>query len=105
VLKSQLVKKLTQANPHLFERNAEKIVRVILDEMTMALAHHGRVELRGFGSFGVKLREAHIGRNPHNGAQIPVAEKYQPFFRMARELLERLNREGSGASSLISRER
>jgi integration host factor subunit beta len=99
VLKSELVEKIAQANPRLFQRDAERIVSAVIDEIAAALASRDRVELRGFGSFGVKHRNAHRGRNPRTGASVPVTDKYLPFFKMSREMLERLNREKSALAS------
>jgi integration host factor subunit beta len=64
MIKSELIKRIASQNSHLFERDIEKIVNVILDEMVEALRRGDRVELRGFGAFSVKLREARQGRNP-----------------------------------------
>jgi integration host factor subunit beta len=100
MLKSQLVEKIARANPKLFQRDAEKLLQILLDEITTALASHGRVELRGFGSFRAKHRDAHLGRNPRTGVSILVQDKYLPSFKMAREIHERLNPEGSGLGSM-----
>ena len=62
MMKSELVKRIASQNPHLFERDIEKIVNAILDEMIEALRRGDRVELRGFGMFSAKLREARQGR-------------------------------------------
>jgi len=68
MIKSELVQKLAERNPHLYQRDVEHIVNAILDEITAALARGDRVELRGFGAFSVKNRPARTGRNPRTGA-------------------------------------
>jgi integration host factor subunit beta len=69
----------------------EKIVNAILDEITSALARGDRVELRGFGAFSVKHRDARVGRNPRTGAHVSVDEKAVPFFKTGKEMRDRLN--------------
>lgn len=99
MIKSQLVARLTQRYPHLYHRDVERIVGTVLDEISQALAKGDRVELRGFGAFSVKSRPARTGRNPRTGASVTVQEKKAPFFRTGKELRERLNINGSEASS------
>ena len=94
VIKSELVQRLTEKNPHLYQRDVEKIVNAILDEVTAALAGGNRVELRGFGAFSVKKRDARLGRNPRTGAHVDVDEKMVPFFKTGKEMRERLNIQG-----------
>ena len=94
MIKSELVQRLTEKNPHLYQRDVEKIVNAILDEVTSALAGGNRVELRGFGAFSVKRREARLGRNPRTGAHVDVNEKMVPFFKTGKEMRERLNIQG-----------
>lgn len=89
--KSELIARLAARNPHLFQRDVERIVSTIFDEITRALARGDRVELRGFGAFSVKEREARTGRNPRTGEAVPVAEKAVPFFKTGKQLRERLN--------------
>ncbi len=89
--KSDLIKRLADANPHLTQRDIEKIVSVVFDEVTDALARRDRVELRGFGAFSVREREARIGRNPRTGAEVSVPDKVVPYFKTGKELRERLN--------------
>jgi integration host factor subunit beta len=88
--KSELVQRLAEANPHLAGRDADIIVTTIFEEITAALSRGDRVEVRGFGAFAVKKREAHIGRNPRTGSRIPVTEKHRPFFRTGKRLRDRL---------------
>jgi len=98
--KSELILRLMEQNPHIFEgerdhrlyhRDAERIVNTIFDEITTALAHGDRVELRGFGAFSIKRRAPRIGRNPRTGEAVSVAEKFVPFFKTGKSLRERLN--------------
>ena len=91
MIKSELVQKIADNNPHLYQRDVENIVNAILDEITEALADGNRVELRGFGAFSVKNRPARIGRNPRTGEKVEVEEKWVPFFKTGKELRERLN--------------
>jgi len=88
--KSELVQRLAEANPHLYQRDAEIIVTAIFDEITAALSRGDRVELRGFGAFSVKKRDAHIGRNPRTGDSTAVSEKHVPFFKTGKRLRDRL---------------
>jgi integration host factor subunit beta len=96
MIKSELVQRIANRNPHLYLRDVEKIVNAIFDEITAALARGDRVELRGFGAFSVKHREARVGRNPRTGAQVPVGEKSVPFFKTGKEMRERLNERNEG---------
>jgi integration host factor subunit beta len=89
--KSELIARLAEQNPHLFQRDVERIVATIFDEITEALARGDRVELRGFGAFSVKRRGPRIGRNPRTGDAVRVAEKCVPYFKTGKELRERLN--------------
>ena len=91
VIKSELVQRIAKRNPQLFQRDVENIVNAILDEITNALARGDRVELRGFGAFSVKRRDARVGRNPRTGAPVSVEEKSVPFFKTGKEMRERLN--------------
>lgn len=91
MIKSELVQRIAQANPHLYQRHVEMIVNTILEEITKALARGDRVELRGFGAFSVKNRPARTGRNPRTGAKVSVEQKYVPFFKTGKEMRERLN--------------
>jgi integration host factor subunit beta len=89
--KSELVQRLAEANPHLYQRDVEVIVTAIFDEISAALARGDRVELRGFGAFSVKRRDARVGRNPRTGDSVSVAEKHIPFFKTGKQLRDRLN--------------
>jgi integration host factor subunit beta len=89
--KSELIARLAEANPHLFQRDVERIVTTIFDEITAALARGDRVELRGFGAFSAKQRGARVGRNPRTGASVQVSAKYIPYFKSGKLLREKLN--------------
>ena len=89
--KSELILRLAEQNPHLYQRDVERIVSTIFDEISNALAGGDRVELRGFGAFSVKTRDARVGRNPRTGDAVSVARKFVPFFKAGKDLRERLN--------------
>tara|TARA_B100000315_G_C14341452_1_gene479788 strand:+ start:489 stop:767 length:279 start_codon:yes stop_codon:yes gene_type:complete len=89
--KSELIARLAEANPHLYQRDVERIVTTIFEEITSALARGDRVELRGFGAFSVKERSARVGRNPRTGQAVNVASKYIPYFKTGKQLREKLN--------------
>jgi integration host factor subunit beta len=91
MIKSELIQRIASRNGNLYQRDVERIVGTILDEITAALARGDRVELRGFGAFSVKKRDARTGRNPRTGAQVAVQEKSVPFFKTGKEMRERLN--------------
>jgi integration host factor subunit beta len=91
MIKSELIAKLAAANPHLFQRDVERIVGTIFEEIAAALERGDRVELRGFGAFSVKSRPARTGRNPRTGEPVSVERKFVPFFKTGKELRERLN--------------
>ena len=91
MLKSELIERITAENPHLYQRDVETIVNAILDTITTALAQGDRVELRGFGVFAVKKRDARTGRNPRNGTKVAVPEKIVPTFKTSRDMHRRLN--------------
>ncbi len=89
--KSELIQRLAERNPHLYQRDVERIVSTIFDEISGALARGDRVELRGFGAFSVKNREARAGRNPRTGETVHVPRKSVPFFKVGKDLRMRLN--------------
>jgi integration host factor subunit beta len=89
--RSELVLKLLSLKPNLTMAQAEKTVDVILEEITSALAKGQRVELRGFGVFTTRKRQARAGRNPRTGASVQVEAKTIPFFKAGKQLKERLN--------------
>ena len=89
--KSELIARLAARNPHLYQRDVERIVATVFDEISKALAGGHRVELRGFGAFSVKKREPRTGRNPRTGDSVQVSEKHIPFFKTGKQLRDRLN--------------
>ncbi|MEN5083302.1 integration host factor subunit beta [Bosea sp. TWI1241] len=91
MIKSELVQRIAERNTHLYQRDIENIVGSILDEIVKALARGDRVELRGFGAFSTKQREARIGRNPRTGDAVEVEQKLVPVFKTGKELRLRLN--------------
>ena len=93
MIRSELIAKIAEENPHLFQRDVEKIVNTIFEEIIEAMARGDRVELRGFGAFSVKKRDARTGRNPRTGTAVDVAEKAVPFFKTGKLLRDRLNGE------------
>ncbi|GGE41092.1 integration host factor subunit beta [Primorskyibacter flagellatus] len=94
MIRSELIQKIADENPHLYQRDVEKIVNVIFDEIIEAMARGDRVELRGFGAFSVKKRDARTGRNPRTGEAVDVEEKHVPFFKTGKLLRDRLNGQG-----------
>lgn len=89
--KSQLIQRIAELNPHLYQRDVERIVSTVFDEISAALADGDRVELRGFGAFSVKIRDARLGRNPRTGETVSVARKAVPFFKTGKQLRDMLN--------------
>jgi integration host factor subunit beta len=97
--KSELIAHLAAENPHLRQPDIELIVATIFDEITAALARGDRVELRGFGAFSAKKRDARTGRNPRTGEAVSVSEKVVPVFKTGKEMRQRLN----GTSKSLTR--
>src|SRR6202022_3400398 len=92
MLKSELIKHIAGQNPHLYERDVEKIVNAVLDEIVSAMARHDRVELRGFGAFSIRIRSARTARHPQSGTTVSVSKKVVPFFKTGKEMRRRLNK-------------
>lgn len=91
MIRSELIQKIADENPHLYQRDVERIVNTIFEEITNAMSRGDRVELRGFGAFSVKKRDARVGRNPRTGEAVEVEEKHVPFFKTGKLLRDRLN--------------
>ena len=91
MIRSELIQKIAEENPHLFQRDVERIVATVFDEIIDAMARGERVELRGFGAFSVKQRQSRQGRNPRTGETVQVDEKHVPFFKTGKLLRDRLN--------------
>ena len=90
--KSDLIIKVTSKYPELYQKDANKIVNIFFNTLSLALSKSERIELRGFGVFDVKKREARIARNPKNGDVVAVATKNVPFFRMGKAMKDRINK-------------
>jgi len=91
MIRSELIQKIADENPHLYQRDVERIVNTIFEEITGAMSEGDRVELRGFGAFSVKKRDERTGRNPRTGEAVQVEEKHVPFFKTGKLLRDRLN--------------
>jgi integration host factor subunit beta len=91
MIKSELILRVAAQNPHLYNRDVEKVVNTIFDEIEAALVGRERVELRGFGIFTLRARSARAGRNPKTGAFVSVPEKQHPSFKTGKEMHARLN--------------
>ena len=94
MIRSELVEALARDNPELRAEEVEQVVHIFFDEIAERLAEGGRVELRGFGAFSTREREARKGRNPRTGEAVEVAEKFIPFFKTGKQLRDRLNGDG-----------
>lgn len=93
--KSDLILRLAELYPHLLQKDIERIVGTVFDEITNALARGNRVELRGFGAFSVKRRDSRQGRNPRTGEAVAVSQKYVPFFKTGKQLRDELNKKSA----------
>ena len=91
MIRSELIEKIAAENPHLYQRDVERIVNTVFDEIIEAMSNGDRVELRGFGAFSVKHRDARTGRNPRTGEAVSVEAKSVPFFKTGKLLRDRLN--------------
>ena len=91
MIRSELIQTIADDNPHLLQRDVERIVNTVFEEITDAMANGERVELRGFGAFSVKQRDARLGRNPRTGEAVSVDSKRVPFFKTGKLLRDRLN--------------
>jgi len=97
MIRSELVQKLCGDFPDLTQREVEGMVGAVFDSITDQLAKGGRVELRGFGAFSTRQRDARVGRNPRTGESVSVNAKRVPYFKPGKEMRERLNlHEGDG---------
>ena len=91
LIKSKLIQNITEANPHLFVRDVERIVNTIFNEITQSLAEGKRVELRGFGAFSVQHRKQRTGRNPRTGESIQIPASKRPKFTVGKALKDSVN--------------
>ncbi len=90
--KSELILRLSKRFPHLYQRDVETLVNTVLSGISDALVEGDRVELRGFGAFSIRKREARKARNPKNGAEVHIGERCAIYFRTGKELRERINK-------------
>ena len=96
--KSDLIERVSVRVPHISKKDTETVVNTIFDSMTESLMTGDRIEIRGFGSFQVKIREAREGRNPKTGEEVKIPAKRTPFFKVGKELKERIEATRSGNS-------
>ena len=89
--KSELIQALAAENPNMHLSDIERVVNCVFEEISSALGRGDRVELRGFGSFSVRVRDARMGRNPRTGEQVAVPPKKAPFFKAGKEFRAKLN--------------
>ena len=98
--KSELIERLAKHYPQLVVQDAQVVVRTILDVLAESLTRGQRVEIRGFGSFGLNYRPPRTGRNPKSGDEVQVPAKYVPHFKVGKELRDRIKN-----NKLLSRAR
>ena len=91
MIRSELLAALAQDNPDLRSEEVEQVLDIFFEEIAQRLAEGGRVELRGFGAFSTREREARKGRNPRTGESVEVPAKKVPYFKPGKEMRERLN--------------
>ena len=91
MIRSELVQALAAENPELRAEEVEQVVDIFFEEIITRLSEGGRVELRGFGTFSTRQRDARTGRNPRTGESVPVPSKKVPYFKPGKEMRERLN--------------
>jgi integration host factor subunit beta len=89
--KSELIERLSAKQTHLMQKDVELAVKLVLDQISIALAHDDRVEIRGFGSFALHHRPARVGRNPKTGDPVEIPPKRVPHFKPGKEMRERVN--------------
>ena len=96
--KSGLIEAVADRTPHISKKDTEIVVNTIFDSMAQALRQGERIEIRGFGSFQVKIREAREGRNPKTGEPVHISAKRTPFFKVGKELKEMVDERNGGNS-------
>ena len=94
MVRSELIERVAELHPHLRYSDVERVVETIFEEISDALARGARIEIRGFGSFAIRDREARTGRNPKTGVTVEVARRSSPYFKTGKHLHARLNKEG-----------
>jgi len=100
--KSGLIERVAELTPHISKKDTEVVVNTIFDSMTEALKQGGRIEIRGFGSFQVKIREAREGRNPKTGEEVQIPAKRTPFFKVGKELKEKVDETSPTVSEKVA---
>lgn len=90
--KSELIEKITSQNPHLTQKDVEKVINVIFNTISNSLVNGDRVEFRGFGTFSVRTRSARVAKNPRTGAQVKVGERKIPHFKCGKNLFDEMNK-------------
>ena len=93
IVKSKLLKKLSESYPNFLKKDLEKFTSIILNEIKLTLKRGERVELRGFGVFSTKIQKARISRNPKTGEKVNTPKKKTIHFKMAKDLFKNLNNE------------
>jgi integration host factor subunit beta len=101
MLKSELIQRIAAQHPHLYQRDVEKIVNIILDRIVDAMASGDRVELRDFGTFSARVRGDRVGRNPRTGEAVTIDRKALPYFKPGREIRKRLNRKPTAEGAAV----
>lgn len=91
MIRSELLQELHKDNPELRAEEVEQVVDIFFDEIGQRLSEGGRVELRGFGAFSTRERQARTGRNPRTGEPVDVPAKRVPYFKAGKEIRQRLN--------------
>jgi integration host factor beta subunit len=100
--KSGLIEEVAKRTPHISKKDTEVVVNTIFDSMIESLKVGDRIEIRGFGSFQVKMREAREGRNPKTGEPVHISAKRTPFFKVGKELKEMVDRSSTDESASMS---
>ena len=105
MIKSELVERIRNQNPHLHRHHIEGLVNAILDEIALSISRGNRVELRGsarlprgFGAFTARVHAPRVGRNPKTGTDVLVPKKIVPYFKPGKEIRQRLNPNVEGSS-------
>ncbi len=93
IVKSKLLKKLSESYPNFLKKDLEKFTSIILTEIKLTLKRGERVELRGFGVFSTKIQKARISRNPKTGEKVNTPKKKTIHFKMAKDLFKKINDE------------
>ena len=93
IVKSKLLKQLSNNYPNFLKKDLEKFTNIILDEIKHALKRGDRVELRGFGIFSTNTQKARISRNPKTGEKVNTSEKKTIHFKMAKEMFKKINKD------------